>query len=131
MSNDCIFCKIIKGEIPSYVIHENDKHFAFLDINPLNEGHLLIIPKRHEDYIFDLSDKEYQDIFAEAKKLAKPLKKATNAKRIAIVVEGLAVAHIHVHLIPLHAGDTLIHVKPKPIDHEKLKAIQEKIKKEI
>lgn len=131
MNNDCIFCKIIKGEIPSYKIHENEKHFAFLDINPLNDGHLLIIPKRHEDYIFDLTDKEYQDIFNEAKKLAEPLKRVTKAKRIAIVVEGMAVPHIHIHLIPLNDGDALIKVKPKPIDHKKLSEIAEKIKKEL
>lgn len=129
--SECIFCKLIKGELPSYKIHENEKHFAFLDINPLNDGHLLIIPKRHENYIFDLTDKEYQDIFSEAKKLAGPLKKATKAKRIAIVVEGLEVPHVHVHLIPLYGGDALVKVKPKPIDHKKLNEIAERIRKEL
>lgn len=128
---DCIFCKIIKGEIPCHKICENEKHLVFLDINPLNDGHLLIIPKRHEDYIFDLSDSEYKEIFEEAKKLSKPLQKATNAKRIAIVVEGLAVAHVHVHLIPLFEGDALIQVKPKEPDHKKLAEIADKIKKEL
>ncbi len=128
---DCIFCKIIKGEIPSYKIYENNKFFCFLDINPITEGHTLLIPKLHNDYIFDLSDKEYSDLLLEAKKISKSLLKATNAERIGLIIEGFSVPHIHIHLVPLTQGNQLNTEKAKPMDSNKLIKILEKIKNEL
>ena len=129
--DDCLFCKIIKGEIPCHKVYENEKFLAFLDINPINEGHTLIIPKKHSEYVFDLSDKEYSELFLEAKNIAKYLKKATNAKRIGIIVEGFAVPHTHIHLVPLTQGNQLNPLMAKAGDPELLVKIADKIKEEI
>jgi histidine triad (HIT) family protein len=129
--NDCIFCKIIKGEIPSHKVYENDIVYAFLDINPIQEGHVLLIPKKHSEYIFDLTNKEYSDLLLEAKKLSGPLLKATETKRIGLAVEGFAVPHIHIHLVPLTQGNQLNPLMAKPGDPELLVKVAEKIKKEL
>jgi histidine triad (HIT) family protein len=128
---DCIFCKIIKGEIPCHKVYESDIAFAFLDINPIQEGHILLIPKKHSEYIFDLTNKEYSDLLLEAKKLSEPLKKATNAKRIGLAIEGFAVPHVHIHLVPLTQGNQLNPLMAKPGDPELLVKVAEKIKNEL
>lgn len=128
---DCVFCKIINNEIPSYKIYETDKVFAFLDINPVNPGHTLVIPKKHVDYIFDIPDKEYSNLFLEAKKISKVLKKITKAKRIGIIVEGFAVHHTHIHLVPLYIGGELCLSLGKPATEKELKEMQAKILKEL
>ena len=97
-----IFSKIAAGEIPSYKIAEDDRYFAFLDINPVAEGHTLVIPKREEDYIFDLDDDEYAGLQLFAKKVAKAMKKAMPCKRVGVAVMGLEVPHAHIHLIPIN-----------------------------
>lgn len=97
-----IFSKIAAGEIPSYKIAEDDRYFAFLDINPIAEGHTLVIPKREEDYIFDLDDDEYAGLQLFAKKVAKAIKKALPCKRVGVAVMGLEVPHAHIHLIPIN-----------------------------
>lgn len=128
---DCIFCKIVGGEIPSTKIWENDEFFAFLDINPVNPGHTLLIPKKHEDYLFELPDEEYVKIFKKAKELAGPIKHAMGAKRIGVIVEGFLVNHVHIHLIPLHAGGDLNLSKAKKAAPEELAQTAEKIIAEI
>jgi len=129
--DDCLFCKIISGQIPCHKVYENEKYFAFLDINPIQEGHILLIPKKHSDYIFDLSNKEYAELFLEAKKIAQKLKIATNAKRIGVAIEGFAVPHVHIHLVPLTQGNQLNPLMAKPGDPEILVKIADKIKEEL
>ena len=96
-----IFSKIVKGEIPSYKIAEDDCFYAFLDINPMSKGHTLVIPKQETDYIFDLDDKTIADMTVFAKKVAKAIEKAVPCKRIGMKVIGLEVPHAHIHLIPI------------------------------
>ena len=124
---NCVFCKIIKGEIPSYKIYEDEKFFAFLDIRPVNPGHMDIIPKEHYGYIFDLPENLYQGIFELAKKISIPLKLATGAKRIGIAVEGFGVDHAHVHLVPLHNSYELDPHRAKKASEEELELIQKRI----
>ena len=95
-----IFTRIVNGEIPSYLIAEDDEHYAFLDINPLAVGHTLVIPKREEDYIFDLEDKELAQLHVFAKKVALALEAEVECKRVGVLVIGTEVPHAHVHLIP-------------------------------
>lgn len=97
-----IFTKIINGEIPSYKIAEDDKHYAFLDINPVTPGHTLVVPKREVSYIFDLTDDEIAQLNVFAKKVAKGLEKAVPCKRIGVTVIGLEVPHAHIHLLPIN-----------------------------
>lgn len=97
-----IFSRIAAGEIPSYKIAEDDRYFAFLDINPVAKGHTLVIPKREEDYIFDIDDDEYAGLHLFAKRVAKALKAALPCKRIGVAVMGLEVPHAHIHLIPIN-----------------------------
>lgn len=97
-----IFTKIIDGEIPAYVIAEDDKHFAFLDAMPLVKGHCLVIPKQETDFIFDLEQDEFKELWSFAQSVAKKMEKAYPDRRIAVAVVGLEVPHAHIHLIPIH-----------------------------
>lgn len=99
-----IFSRIAAGEIPSYKVAEDERHFAFLDINPVNEGHVLIIPRKETDYIFDLSDEDYEALMLFAKRVAKALKKALPCAKVGMSVIGLDVPHVHVHLVPMNSG---------------------------
>lgn len=99
---DTIFTKIIKGEIPSYKVAENEQFYAFLDISPLAKGHTLVVPKLQNDYIFDLSDEMIADMMVFAKKVAKAVEKAVPCKRIGVAVIGLDVPHTHIHLVPIN-----------------------------
>ena len=96
-----IFSRIIQGEIPCYKIAEDERFFAFLDINPVMKGHTLVVPKREDDYIFNLDDDEIGAMMVFAKKVAKAIEKAVPCKRIAVAVIGLEVSHAHIHLIPI------------------------------
>lgn len=101
-----VFSKIVKGEIPSYKIAEDDKFYAFFDINPVAAGHTLVIPKREEDYIFNLTDEELAEMMVFAKKVAAAMKKAFPCRKIGVAVLGLEVPHAHIHLVPLQGeGD--------------------------
>ena len=127
----CVFCRILKGEIPCDKVWENKKFLAFLDINPVNPGHFMIIPKHHTDYFYELPDDEYREIFELAKRLECPLRAATGAKRIGLVVEGFAVPHAHLHLVPLHKSNDIDPCRAKPgLSHE-MKIVAEKIRLEI
>lgn len=97
-----IFSRIIKGEIPCYKIAENDKFFAFLDINPLSAGHTLVVPKHETDYIFNIDDEELGQMMVFAKHVAAAIEKAIPCKRIAVAVIGLEVPHAHIHLVPIN-----------------------------
>src|SRR3989304_4186723 len=126
-NENCIFCKIVKGEIPAVKIWEDEKHLVMLDTNPINPGHTLVMPKKHTDYIFDLSDEEYSELMLRAKKIAKLLKNRLNPKRIGLAVEGFFVHHVHVHLVPLNKGNELNPERAKHVDEKELKLMAEKI----
>ena len=102
---DSIFTKIVKGEIPSYKVAENETCYAFLDINPLAKGHTLVIPKKQVDYLFDLDEELYVELQLFAKKVAKALGKAIPSIRIAEAVIGLDLPHAHIHLIPINTEE--------------------------
>ncbi len=111
---DCIFCKISSGQVPSAKIWENETHFAFLDNQPIKPGHTLVIPKKHTDYIFDLSDGEYETLLLKSKAIAKKLKAKLAPKRVGMAVEGFGVAHVHVHLVPINHGAELNPLDARP-----------------
>lgn len=101
-----IFSKIISGEIPCHKIHENDNFIAFLDVNPIAQGHTLIVPKLVVDYIFDMNDEQFSDFHLYSKKIALALKKSIPCLKIGIAVIGLEVPHAHIHLVPMNeVGD--------------------------
>lgn len=110
-----IFTKIAKGEIPSYKVAENDRFYAFLDINPLAEGHTLVIPKDVEDdYIFNLDPETYEGLWAFARKVAIAMKAAIPCKRIGVAVLGMEVPHTHIHLVPLQSEADMDFRKVRP-----------------
>lgn len=123
-----IFSRIIAGEIPSYKIAENEKFFAFLDIFPLREGHVLVVPKKEVDNLFDLPAEYLGEMLLFAQPIAKAIEKAFNCNRCGISVIGLEVPHAHIHLIPISSANDLNFTqgKPKATD-ENLKKVQEKI----
>ena len=108
-----IFTKIINREIPAYIVAEDEKFISFLDNNPLAIGHTLVIPKREEDYIFDLSDAELAELVVFSKRVAKAIQSVVPCKRIGISVFGLEVPHVHVHLVPLNLTGDINFAKPK------------------
>ena len=108
-----IFSRIASGEIPSYKIAEDDRYFAFLDINPVAPGHVLVIPKHEVDYIFDLDADEYEGLMAFARRIAIALKKAMPCVKVGVCVLGLEVPHAHVHLVPMQTEQDLNFFKPK------------------
>lgn len=127
-----IFSKIVSGEIPAYKVAEDDRFLAFLDINPLAEGHTLVIPKQEVDYVFDLDDKLYADCFVFAKKVAVAIKKVVPCEKVGIAVLGLEVAHAHIHLIPINTIYDIDFKKPKlKLTREEFEEISQKIADEI
>lgn len=108
-----IFSRIIAGDIPCYKIAENERYFAFLDINPLVKGHTLVVPKREVDYIFDLEDEELQGMIVFAKQVAAQIKSKIECKKVAMVVLGLEVPHAHIHLIPMNSENDVDFHKDK------------------
>ena len=127
-----IFSKIIAGEIPSYKIAEDENFFAFLDINPVNWGHTLVVPKKETDYIFDIDDLLLADMMIFAKKVAKAIKQAIPCKKVGVTVLGLEVPHAHIHLVPLTSeGDMNFSKKISNPDPEKMTEIASKIKDNI
>lgn len=123
-----IFSRIVSGEIPAYKVAEDDRFLAFLDINPLAEGHTLVIPKKETDYIFDIEDQLYADYFVFAKRVAKAIKKVIPCTKVGIAVIGLEVAHAHIHLIPINSIYDIDFSKPKlKLSPDRLKSIAESI----
>jgi histidine triad (HIT) family protein len=126
-----IFTKIINGEIPSYKIAENDKFFAFLDINPLAKGHTLVIPKKEVDYILNLDDELHADLWNFAKKVGKAVEKVVECKRIGLTVIGLEVPHTHIHVIPINTIYDMDFKKEKlKFSDDEFKFISERISEE-
>ncbi|CAL2103524.1 HIT family protein [Tenacibaculum sp. 190130A14a] len=122
-----IFTKIVKGEIPSYKIAEDENYYAFLDINPNAKGHTLVIPKREENKIFDLSKEEYDGLMSFSYRVAKALEKAVPCKRIGMSVIGLEVPHVHVHLIPINTMADMQFVKKEKLAKEEFVEVANKI----
>ena len=123
-----IFSKIAAGEIPSYKCAENEKFYAFLDINPVAKGHTLVIPRREVDYIFDMDDDELAEFEVFAKQVAVALKKAFPCKKVAQVVLGLEVPHAHIHLIPMNSECDVDFRKEKlHLPNEEMQQIADKI----
>ena len=123
-----IFSKIAAGEIPSYKCAENEKFYAFLDINPVAKGHTLVIPRREVDYIFDMDDEELAEFQVFAKQVAVALKKAFPCKKVAQVVLGLEVPHAHIHLIPMNSeGDVDFRKEKLHLPAEEMQQIADKI----
>lgn len=124
-----IFTKIVNGELPCHKVAENDQFLAFLDITPVREGHVLVIPKLEVDYIFDLEDDHLGQMMVFAKSVAKKLKSAIPCNRIGVTVIGLEVPHAHVHLIPINSLHDMDFTKEKtPFSQEQLAEIAEKIR---
>ncbi|HEX7904018.1 MAG TPA: HIT family protein [Chitinophagaceae bacterium] len=123
-----IFSKIIAGDIPSYKIAENERFFAFLDIFPLREGHVLVVPKTEVDNLFDLPEEFLKEILLFAQPIAKAIEKAFDCNRCGISVIGLEVPHAHIHLVPINSSNDLnfTQAKPKASD-ESLKKVQAKL----
>lgn len=127
-----IFTKIINGDIPSYKVAEDENHFSFLDINPVSEGHTLVVPKQEVDYFFDLTEEQIHSLMTFSKKLAHAIDSSLKPLRTGIIVQGLEVPHAHLHLIPLYSE-----TQPMALSHnvrlneERMKEIAENIRREF
>jgi histidine triad (HIT) family protein len=122
-----IFSKIIAGEIPCFRIAENEEFFSFLDVRPMQKGHVLVVPKNEFDYLFDMDSEQYQQFFLFAKQVADALKKAVPCKKVGMAVVGLEVPHAHIHLVPLNEVGDMVFGKQLAVSKEEM----EKIAKEI
>ncbi|MDO7609895.1 MAG: HIT family protein [Crocinitomicaceae bacterium] len=120
-----VFTKIIKGDLPSYKIAEDENFYAFLDINPLKEGHTLVVPKMEQDKIYDLDDDTLRDFIVFAKRTSKAIEKSIPCLRVGMTVIGLEVPHAHIHLIPLNDINDMSFDQPKLVlEVEKMRSIQ-------
>lgn len=129
---ESIFSKIVAGQIPAHKVAETSEYLAFLDINPLTEGHLLVIPKKEVDYLFDLDSETYVGLMMFAKIVAIGLKKAIPCERIGLTVIGLEVPHAHIHLIPMNTMDDMNFSRPKlKLSEERLTEIAEAIRVQL
>lgn len=127
---NCIFCKIVKGEIPCYKVWEDENHLAFLSIHPIKDGHTLVIPKKHYPYTFEIPEVEYTNLWLAVKKVSTLLKNSFNPKssKIGSIVYGMDVDHSHIHLVPIDKSGDLSFTNAKPASPEELKQTLEKIK---
>ena len=127
-----IFSKIVSGDIPAFKVAEDENYVAFLDIFPLAKGHVLVIPKKETDYIFDLDSEEYLGLFSFAKKVAKAMDKTISCERIGVAVIGLEVPHAHIHLVPLKdVSDINFERKKLEFSDSEMKEIADLIKSAI
>ncbi len=129
---NCVFCKIVKGEIPTEKIYEDKDVFVFLDINPVNYGHSLVIPKEHYKMMIDTPDDVLSMVFLKSKELMKVIKEAMKADYVAVSVIGIDVPHFHVHLVPRYFNDGMATFWPtKKYKNNEIKEVAEKIKKNV
>lgn len=127
-----IFTKIINGEIPCYKIAEDEHHLAFLDINPIAEGHTLVVPKKETDYLFDLEDEVLGGLTAFAKKIAHAIDDSLGTLRTGVIVEGLEVPHAHIHLIPIYyEGQAVSLGRKTEVSEDRMKELAELISKAV
>ena len=127
-----IFSKIISGEVPTFIVAENEFFLAFLDVFPIAKGHVLVIPKKEIDYLFDVSSDEYGELWKFARQVAKAMDKVIDCKRIGVAVIGLEVPHAHIHLVPLNNVSDINFERPKlSFSEEEMNEIAQKICKAI
>lgn len=127
-----IFTKIIRGDIPCHKVAETDEHIAFLDINPIAEGHTLVVPKKEVDYFFDLPDDLYDSTMHYSRQIARAIDRALDPLRTGIIVQGLEVPHAHVHLIPLYRHDQVMALGHNvEVNDMRMKELAEKIGAEV
>jgi histidine triad (HIT) family protein len=127
-----IFTKIINGEIPCYKIAEDENYFAFLDINPLREGHTLVVPKLETDYIFDLDDNQLKGFIIFSKKIAVAIKNIIPCNRIGVAILGLEIPHAHIHLVPMDTMEDINFRNPKlKFSQEEFKEVAAKISRKV
>jgi histidine triad (HIT) family protein len=135
MSNDCIFCKIVNGELPSVKVWEDKNFIALLDIHPYAKGHLLVIPKEHSTWVWDISDRNYLEYMKIVKYLANILRKVFDTEWVEEVIAGVGVSHSHIHLLPRHKNDGLGEIPTKPLNprlsEKEINEISEKIRRKI
>ena len=122
-----VFTKIISGELPAYIIHENDKFISFLDVNPNAKGHTLCVPKQEVDKLFDLDEELYIELMIYSRKVALALEKSVECKRVGLSVIGLEVPHVHVHLIPLNTMEDARFVNKQTLTDNEFKSLASKI----
>ncbi|HLW49628.1 MAG TPA: HIT family protein [Sphingobacteriaceae bacterium] len=124
-----VFSKIISGEIPAYKVAESNDYLAFMDVFPIAHGHVLVIPKKETDYVFDIQDDEYMGLWIFAKIVAQGIKKVFPCEKVGVAVVGLEVAHAHIHLVPINRVDDMDFSKEKlKLTPDELQAAAEKIK---
>ena len=132
---DCIFCKIVKGEIPCYKVYEDENALAFLDINPFSIGHTLIIPKNHSRWVWDIEKNEYKKLMEKVHYIANMLRKTFNTEWVEEIIMGIGVEHVHIHLLPRKLGDGLGEIPTHPLkvkpEKEQLQDIANKIKENL
>jgi histidine triad (HIT) family protein len=127
-----IFTRIINGEIPCYKVAEDENYFAFLDINPLREGHTLVVPKNETDYVFDLDDSQIAGLILFSKKVANSIRSVIPCNRIGVAILGLEVPHAHIHLVPMDTMEDINFKRPKlKFTPEEFKATAEKISRKV
>ena len=127
-----IFAKIIRGEIPAFKVAENENFLAFLDIYPISRGHVLVIPKKETDYLFDITVDAYLELWKFAQEVAKAMDKVIDCKRIGVAVIGLEVPHVHIHLVPLNSISDINFESPKlSLPEEEMDAVAQMIRKAL
>jgi histidine triad (HIT) family protein len=135
MMTDCVFCKIAKGEIPSYKVYEDSNMIAFLDIKPYAIGHVLVIPKKHSAWVWDMNKEEYSKLMEKIHYLANVLRKTFDTEWVEEIIAGIGVSHSHIHLLPRQRNDDLGEIPIKPLkskpSEKELKEITEKIRKNL
>ena len=121
----CLFCDIVRGNREASKVWENDNFLVFLDVNPINAGHVLLIPKQHFDDVFSISDPLYGELFETAKFVSNALQKAVGSKRVGLAIEGFGIAHAHIHLVPVNQGNELNPLRAKPANQDELRKTQQ------
>jgi histidine triad (HIT) family protein len=131
VTEDCVFCKIVNGEIQAQKVYEDDKYLAFMDAFPSLKGQVLVIPKKHVKNYLDMEKEEYKDLMSKSREIAKAMKKAFNPEVVALVIEGMEVPHVHVKLYPIRKGEYLGIPAGEKATEEELKKLSEEIKKQL
>lgn len=129
--SDCRFCLISKGALPCHKVWENSKLLAFLDVNPINAGHTLLITKSHLEYIFEMKEQFYSELLAAAKMLSEPIRRAAGSKRVGMAIEGFSVPHVHIHLVPVNEKNELNPNRAVPATKGELSAMVKRIRTEL
>lgn len=127
----CVFCALVAGAIPARRVYEDDAHVAFLPLKHIVPGHVLLIPKHHDGYVFEMDDARYQALWAAAKRFAPAIRDVSGAKRVGILVEGFSVPHVHVHLVPVNALNDLNPDREQAIPDTEADRLAEKLRQTL